>query len=241
MRKFFTALAVVVAAVLGSTQAWAIDLTQIPRTIAKEPVYQTNSQKYCLLLLGPQARTRLWFVVDGKTAYLDRNGNGDLTEAGEREFSPGIRSYKSFSFKHIKEVDGTTHANLRISVNDKSQFRIYLSVAGGDRQYVGLGRSTYRKPRLAETPQHAPIIHLNGPMTFGRYGPLVLVPRTVERQKLREHWLRLFVGSRGLGTATFAGYNYRCWNGRTLVADIEFPSRNSAKPIKSRQILKTKG
>ncbi len=217
-------------------------MTKIPRTIAKEPVYQTNSQKYCLLLLGPQARTRLWFVVDGKTAYLDRNGNGDLTEAGERDFSPGSSSYKSFSFDNITEADGkTTHANLRIVVNDKSQFRIYLKTAGYRRQYVGVGRSSYRKPQLADTPQRAPIIHLNGPMTFGRYGPLVLVPRTVQPRRLRTEWLQLFVGSGGLGPATFAGYQYRCWNGKTLVADIEFPSRNSAEPIKSRQILKTKG
>jgi hypothetical protein len=37
-----------------------------------------------LLVFGPQAKTRVWLVRDGDTLYVDRNGNGDLTEAGEK-------------------------------------------------------------------------------------------------------------------------------------------------------------
>src|SRR5262249_8147594 len=59
------------------------DLTKIERTIAKEPAYKSKP-KYCLLVFGPEAKTRVWLVLDGDTLYVDRNGNGDLTETGER-------------------------------------------------------------------------------------------------------------------------------------------------------------
>ena len=32
----------------------------------------------------PLAKVRVWVVLDGKTVYLDRNGDGDLTGKDER-------------------------------------------------------------------------------------------------------------------------------------------------------------
>jgi hypothetical protein len=61
----------------------AAELTQIDRKITKEPVYKSNP-KYCLLVFGPEAKTRVWLVQDGDILYVDRNGNGDLTEADEK-------------------------------------------------------------------------------------------------------------------------------------------------------------
>src|SRR5262249_8243904 len=73
----------------------AVDLSTIDRTIAKDPAYQSKSPKYCLLVFGPEARTRVWLVFDSVPdplnpgnaqdhLHVDRNGNGDLTEQGER-------------------------------------------------------------------------------------------------------------------------------------------------------------
>lgn len=61
----------------------ALELTTIERKLVKEPVYRSRP-KYCLLVLGPEAKTRIWLVQDGDTLYVDRNGNGDLTEANEK-------------------------------------------------------------------------------------------------------------------------------------------------------------
>jgi hypothetical protein len=63
---------------------FAVDLAGIDRTIRKEPDYQSPSRQYALFVFGPEARVRVWAVIDGDSLYLDRNGNGDLTEAGER-------------------------------------------------------------------------------------------------------------------------------------------------------------
>ena len=46
--------------------------------------------RYCLLVFGPQAKTRVWIVEAGENLYVDRNANGDLTEPGEA-FTPTER------------------------------------------------------------------------------------------------------------------------------------------------------
>ena len=63
---------------------WAQDLSTIPRQIHKHPKYQSSQPKFGLLVLGAKAEVRVWVVIDGDVLYLDRNGNGDLTEPGER-------------------------------------------------------------------------------------------------------------------------------------------------------------
>jgi RNA polymerase sigma factor (sigma-70 family) len=86
------------------------DLTKIDRTIVKEPTYR-NQPYYALLAFGPEAKKRVWLVVDGETLYVDRNGNGDLTEANERvaktkkiEVAPGM--YKWMDSFDLGEVQG---------------------------------------------------------------------------------------------------------------------------------------
>jgi hypothetical protein len=79
-RPLFLAFAIASCAHLSS----GADLTNVDRTIAKEPTYHTSSPRYCMLVFGPEAKTRAWLVLDGDILYLDRNGNGDLTEDGER-------------------------------------------------------------------------------------------------------------------------------------------------------------
>src|SRR5205823_12604313 len=61
----------------------AADLSKIDRAIKKEPAYR-GKPRYCLLVFGPEATTRVWLVQDGDTLYVDRNGNGDLTEPVEK-------------------------------------------------------------------------------------------------------------------------------------------------------------
>jgi hypothetical protein len=35
-------------------------------------------------VFGPEAKRSVWLVIDGEDLYVDRNGNGDLTEKGKR-------------------------------------------------------------------------------------------------------------------------------------------------------------
>jgi hypothetical protein len=67
-----------------ASPAAAVDLTKVERRVGKEPAYATKAPRYCLLVFGPEAKARVWLVLDGDVLYVDRNGNGDLTEKGER-------------------------------------------------------------------------------------------------------------------------------------------------------------
>jgi hypothetical protein len=100
--------------VISSATASAADLSKIDRTIAKEPPYQTKEVRYCLLVFGADARTRVWLVQDGETLYVDRNGNGDLTEPGERfPLKQKADQYRLFEAGDIK--DGPlTHTSLSV-------------------------------------------------------------------------------------------------------------------------------
>src|SRR6516165_9403209 len=85
------------ALLLPAPLAQAADLAKIERKIAKEPAYQTKTPKYCLLVFGLEAKTRVWLVQDGDTLYVDRNGNGDLTAADNRvKVKQQSDSYRSF-------------------------------------------------------------------------------------------------------------------------------------------------
>ena len=66
----------IVAAGWMTGAASALTPTVVDRTIAKEPVYQTKSPKYLLLVFGSERKDRAWLVLDGDTLYVDRNGNG---------------------------------------------------------------------------------------------------------------------------------------------------------------------
>src|SRR5262245_12310826 len=79
----FLPLATLTILPLGTNPSAAVDLTRIDRTIAKEPAYKSKP-KYCLLVFGPEAKTRVWLVLDGEVLYVDRNGNGDLTQEGKQ-------------------------------------------------------------------------------------------------------------------------------------------------------------
>src|SRR5262249_1126749 len=83
--------------------ARSADLAHIDRKIAKEPHYQ-NKPKYALAVFGPQEQLRVWLVSDGNVLYVDKNGNGDLTEAAERFASPKEGNHQ-FKIGDIKVGD----------------------------------------------------------------------------------------------------------------------------------------
>jgi hypothetical protein len=100
------------------------DPPKVVRTIAKEPAYKT-SPKYALLAFGPDGKDRVWLVLDGDRLFVDRNGNGDLTEPGEcveRDKTTNAMP-TSFSFSVGKlAVGGRTHHRLRLHFRPLRQY-----------------------------------------------------------------------------------------------------------------------
>jgi hypothetical protein len=215
------------AVLLLTPLAQAADLAKIERKIAREPAYRTKTPKYCLLVFGLAAKSRVWLVQDGDTLYVDRNGDGDLTEDGKHVKSKQLNdSYRSFEVGDLT-LDRLTHTGLSVTQikatpeavgNDQEWERIKKSgpepwrwsvritaERGPDDQrdlprkvgYVINGDGTGML-LFADTPQEAPIIHLNGPFTFALQD---------RRQRLiagDQTTLQIGVGPQGLGTGTFA-------------------------------------
>lgn len=105
---------------LGSG-AFAADLAKVDRSIHKEPKY-SGKPKYCLFVFGPEAKHRVWLVQDGAKLYVDKNGNGDLTDEGEKiaaqkEEHGGVEGMEGFSYEvgDVK-VGGKTHKGLTVGL-----------------------------------------------------------------------------------------------------------------------------
>jgi WD40 repeat protein len=108
MRKTAFLLGLVFIGILG-TEATAGDLPRAARP-AKEPKY-THALRYFQLVFGPDAGTRLWCVFDGdQVLYVDRNGNGDLTEQGERfALDPKESQFSVPAGREIRAFEGHTN------------------------------------------------------------------------------------------------------------------------------------
>jgi len=178
------------------------DLSKVDRRII-EPTGLVNP-RYCLLVFGPQAKSCVWIVVDGEKVYVDRNGNGDLTEAeafepDERpehlqdggyhqwtyslgDLAPGSQSEKhtGLTLDRYQDGDGPIHSVLSVWVG------------GVTLQCAGWG------PLFTESRDTAPIVHFGGPVVAKPLRGSVLRVHS-ERQELH-----FCVGTPGLGNDSFA-------------------------------------
>jgi hypothetical protein len=215
-------------AMLGTGTVGAVDLTKIERSISRQPEYVTDAPGYCLLVFGTEAATRVWLVHDGKVLYVDRNGNGDLTEFGERVEGKPTGTSAWFDAGTIHNPTGNSYS-LRVYPRQDGTARLRVKQGNGAYQYAGWNRAT--KPRFARRPEEAPIIHFDGPMTLGQYGPRQTLPRNTVGQSYRKTSLKLMVGTPGLGEGTFASYHCRCRRKKHLTAKIEYPNSSRGDPI----------
>jgi hypothetical protein len=218
----------------------AADLNKIERTIVKEPSYK-GKPTYCLLVFGPEAKTRIWLVADGNILYVDRNASGDLTEEGKRvEGTPlynrpgpeGRMIGISFGVEKLTKWDGKDTRLMVVSkprsdeddvVNAYVGESIQNTVAGGPGGVL----------KFSARPQDAPIIHFAGPMG--------MAPR-VEHTLLCNDKPQIFqamIGTAGLGKGTFAAVNIGMVpKDIHPVAEFEFPNKKAdGDPIKGSYTL----
>lgn len=161
--------------------AQGVGLDKTERAIAKEPEYQ-SAPKYGLMVLDPGGLTKVWFVEDGKTLYVDRNANGDLTDDGPPIEPSDFRQLGTdrwdfdYDLEAITPQDGSRH----------TQFKLRRWNYDGKEDTYGLsisiqGPLTKGSLRVLETqvpmyagwfgtfwsssPETAPIIHFGGPLT----------------------------------------------------------------------------
>jgi hypothetical protein len=215
----------------------ATDRTKIDRTILKEPAYRTKAPKYGLLAFGSEGKDRVWLVRDGDTLYVDRNGNGDLTEPGEKvaaEKKPGRKLEEEGGDFNVGDVTvgGRMHKALAVSFLPLRQY--------ADRWWPGVKAALAKDPKALAVRINADVAvpgikggSLGGRLAFtagpaDRAGVLLFAatpaqapvallggPLQVtfegERPSLRvgrTNGLTVVVGTQGVGPGTFAMLDY---------------------------------
>lgn len=159
-------LATTVWLALATAHASAADLTKIDRTIGKEPAYETKP-KYCLVVLGPEAKTRVWLVLDGDILYADRNGDGDLTAEDERmpkqQFVSGGEGFGAVT---IAARAGGNQFSLEVQpkriAGQQDSFTIWCRPSGN----TEFRQRTDGVLIFGDCPSDAPVVHFGGPLTF---------------------------------------------------------------------------
>lgn len=210
--------------------ARALERIKAEYRLKKEPAYQGTVQ-YCLLLLGRHAQTRLWLASDGKTLFVDKNGDGDLTQPGEAiPFKPDENG--GFAFLMADRFPGHggdgPHTRLHIAVRQhdwqKNKGGYWALRATIDGQYPMYAFSH----KFAQKHEQAPVIHLGGPLHLGLYN--------LEGGRLvrgRQAELNAFVGCSYPGVEN--GFvDVDTWERRDVhpIAEIRLPARApEAEPI----------
>jgi hypothetical protein len=208
------------------------------RKIRMEPNYRTKTPSYGILTFGPEGKDRVWLVLDGDTLYVDRNGNGDLTEPGEmvtakkRAGSDPEEDGYAFEVGDVT-TSGRSHKALTISVlplwryGGLAQRPDVKAALGKDAKTLVVSVSAnVDMPGLkggglgGRVGFYAGPIDLNGPLVFGatpaeapviHFGGPLQITFSDELPRLRvgrPSEFVLVVGTPGVGPGTFAKVSY---------------------------------
>jgi hypothetical protein len=236
------ALLLLIALARGSAAA---DLGRVDRSLGKEPAYD-GRPRYCLLVFGPEVRTRVWVVLAGDALYVDFNGDGDLTRPGERLKPARVRANPRpgaalvHSFLEVVPPNARPELNLP-AFRDGRQGRTWFFLehylpakgAGKDQIRVGFlidgqfGQVGQAVP--ADNRQDAPVLHFAGPLTLRLAEEAVLRPgEKVDFQ--------VQVVTPGLGAGAVTILDSACIPADAHpVGDIEFPAR---PPLTARVVFR---
>jgi hypothetical protein len=229
----------------GQTPA---DQDKIDRTLRKEPAYQSKNPRYGLLVFGMEGKTRVWVVFDSVPdplapgdavdyLYVDRNGNGDLTEPGER-IAAKVRKEKiflsfarelaeftvlDFDVGEITEAGGKVrHKDLKVTVGwfhgTERPVALSLLSHGKWEQW------TTRDLILGKTPAAAPVIRLAGPLTMRLSGELPKLAAGASEE------LYAMIGTQGSGDTFASLRNSVSPAGVHPQVEIVIPARDPARP-----------
>jgi hypothetical protein len=243
--------------------SWA-DLANIDRTTAREPKYAGKPQ-YGLVVFGPDLRDRVWLVRDGNILYADKNGNGDLTEVGERIVGEKDGSGVVFQVGTIK-LRGREHRNVIVRAwklasagdsfsshpaagaalkkdRDVEMYNISAEVAvpglkgdGDDGRLVVGARMDVNGPLLfGDSLRTAPVLHFGGPLHLEAENSVTKLYRAVP------HDLMLTIGTPGIGPGTFAMVSYEKLvpDSAHVVVEAEFaPNKPGDPPVRQKYELK---
>jgi hypothetical protein len=123
-----------------------------------------------LLALGPKAETLVWVVLDGDVFYIDRNGNGDLTEptarvsieGKTREIADGGQAFFTTPLFEEEVAERRGRRRLDISFEHSADYRqAACTVVVREGKLPRICQAV-----LADRPQQAEVLHVDGPLSL---------------------------------------------------------------------------
>jgi len=173
-----------------------------PGPALREPTYASGEPGYLVVAFGREEQCRVWLVLDGERLFVDRNGNADLTEPGERiakddqdRFmttvsacdADGVRGEFRLSVICERDADGVVAVKY-LSVNPVEDIQRFHCTT----PFIGPGRR----------PEEAPTVPIDGPLRFVLmdHWTGATTCRTLPREG-GEHEFSLLIASPVRGTA----------------------------------------
>jgi hypothetical protein len=200
---------------------------EIDRTLARQPAYKSTPE-YCLLVLGPAAKTRVWLVRDGDTLYVDRNGNGDLTEAGEAVPSRRRGLPGPFLVHLLTDREGgTEYTDLVVGVFLENKARDLPGYWSLEIEVNGRYVQSAFVEKLARRPRDAAVVHFGGPLRMGLAQAEKQI--LVHGDKPSELYVRVATECGGVERAV-VGHEKGIPKDVHPVAEITFPPAAGARP-----------
>ena len=201
----------------------------------KEPAYQ-HTPKYCLMVFGPKADTKVWLVEDGDVLYVDRNADGDLTASDESFAATEIRDLGSYQDQkyEVGELslakqwkDRTDLLVTRFRSGDEAvSYVLKLKVDDTLHQYAGW------RPIFADKREQATVLHFGAPLIAQPIREKTLLLSEVDRH------LSIRFATPGHGEHSFASLAYEAVpDDAHPIAEIEWPAKPGTGPAISKVTL----
>lgn len=186
------------------------DLRGVDRRISKEPAYVAKRPLYGLLVLGPEARRRIWMVLDRSrpgggdfdVLYVDLNADGDLTGPKERFLGREEGGSIRFRMPDLEDpATGAVHTHFTARVSGFPAPTVMVSLMWRDRLKMGGGYPEDPENgylQFGDRPANAPVMWAqgDGPFRFQRwYGGRLPIGG--------EEDFKVFIGQRGSGANSF--------------------------------------
>ncbi len=193
----------------------AVDYAKLDRRILEEPTYVAEP-RYALFILDPAGKFRAWAVLDKSkkdlpfddVLYFDKNGNGKLTDAGERFLGTRQEMGDHYGFNYRipvgdLRIPGTDliHTELEflpVVKSGEGRKGVYFSMKWAGKEPVGGGDTPGNDhTQWSRSPKEAPVLRPTplGPLAFS----LWLTPSLKIGGETK---VNLMIGSPGSGPDT---------------------------------------
>jgi hypothetical protein len=185
------------------------DLSKVDRRIKKEPAYKCKEPLYALYVFGPEAKTRVWAVLDKSKPdaadydilYFDRNADGDLTAPDERIIGKTEGDSVTFDIGSFTDpLAKQKHTEMKITRHAGRSPRVMLRMMWCGKVLVrgGYAPDVGTHTQFATTPARAPVLWpgADGPLSFQLWE---LKPLEIGQACD----VRVFLGHQGHGRNTF--------------------------------------